>query len=704
VAKNKAAISAHPLFPAIVALWFAALLGLGSLVLPPVLFERAVTVTRIDSLLPMAAPPLGLTARLLIALAAAVVGAAIGVSLARRITAANRPVRTATGQAQARREYEERQSAKIRKPISAKEELRCETLAEPEEDGLPRPAPIPGRRRALAMQEDGGPSEYLQAVPLPGGEMDFGQIAAEVTATISDAGADPDVIAPAPAEQTHEDDALDLEQFVERQEPFEEQIVEETLSALRNQEPEADLAEPVVPVEQRQEFVPAAPLAEIEAQATEPMTFSKSAEIIATEASPETSQEPEPVPDSAPFAPPPAETASEPQLREFAEPPAAFADPVTDAEAEEVAEVQSFAPPVAPAPFADPVAAAIEEAEIVEPAEEPLVFSAPSLHRQPQAEPEETSETQADKESETDIVLPAFKPLALDLSLSDIPLPDVAEDSQLAAQPDEAEEDAGPPLSDLDIVGLAERLNRSLQRRLKQKALPIEAAEMNSSVEAKTFVEQPAQPFSMPQAFEPEDDELDEAILEDEELEESLQFAASEAPPAPVIPAALRPIELIFEEDLDAEEEALELGFPLMRKSSTSEGRPQFAAPELDEEEEAEDPDSVAENESYSSLLAMKSPFRPTEEFVRIEEPEEDFGEVEPAVVFPGSEPKPVAPEAELPAFAQPAKTEARPFANPSANGVTKLPPRPRTANDRAQAEQALRSALATLQRISGAA
>ena len=36
----KAPISAHPLFPAIVALWFAALLGVGSLVLPVVLFEK----------------------------------------------------------------------------------------------------------------------------------------------------------------------------------------------------------------------------------------------------------------------------------------------------------------------------------------------------------------------------------------------------------------------------------------------------------------------------------------------------------------------------------------------------------------------------------------------------------------------------------------------------------------------------------------
>ena len=37
--EEKAPISTHPAFPAIVALWFAALLGLGSLVLPAVLLE-----------------------------------------------------------------------------------------------------------------------------------------------------------------------------------------------------------------------------------------------------------------------------------------------------------------------------------------------------------------------------------------------------------------------------------------------------------------------------------------------------------------------------------------------------------------------------------------------------------------------------------------------------------------------------------------
>ena len=78
-------ISLHPAFPAVVALWFAALLGLGSMVLPVVLIERVVEITGLAALVPAASPPLGFMARGLIALASAVAGAAIGVAIARRV-------------------------------------------------------------------------------------------------------------------------------------------------------------------------------------------------------------------------------------------------------------------------------------------------------------------------------------------------------------------------------------------------------------------------------------------------------------------------------------------------------------------------------------------------------------------------------------------------------------------------------------------
>lgn len=80
-------ISRHPLFPAITALWVAALFGLGSMLLSPATIERLVGMTGLSATVPMAAPPLGGTARMLVALAmtgiGAIVGTLIGLRLAR---------------------------------------------------------------------------------------------------------------------------------------------------------------------------------------------------------------------------------------------------------------------------------------------------------------------------------------------------------------------------------------------------------------------------------------------------------------------------------------------------------------------------------------------------------------------------------------------------------------------------------------------
>ena len=79
-------ISSHPLFPAVVALWFGALFGLGSLAIRPGLIESAVLKTGLDLIVPAAAPPLGVTARILIALVMASAGAVVGAILAWRMT------------------------------------------------------------------------------------------------------------------------------------------------------------------------------------------------------------------------------------------------------------------------------------------------------------------------------------------------------------------------------------------------------------------------------------------------------------------------------------------------------------------------------------------------------------------------------------------------------------------------------------------
>lgn len=83
--RKQASISRHPLFPAIVALWFAALLGMGSFTLSTPLLETLVLAGNVDSLIPAAAPPLGVTARLLLALTLGSVGGIAGWFLALRL-------------------------------------------------------------------------------------------------------------------------------------------------------------------------------------------------------------------------------------------------------------------------------------------------------------------------------------------------------------------------------------------------------------------------------------------------------------------------------------------------------------------------------------------------------------------------------------------------------------------------------------------
>ncbi len=78
-------ITRHPLFPAIVGLWFAALLGMGSFVLSTSLLEALVLATHLDSVIPAAAPPLGVTARLVLAIGFGAIGGVIGWVLALRV-------------------------------------------------------------------------------------------------------------------------------------------------------------------------------------------------------------------------------------------------------------------------------------------------------------------------------------------------------------------------------------------------------------------------------------------------------------------------------------------------------------------------------------------------------------------------------------------------------------------------------------------
>lgn len=123
MSQNNRPLASHPAFRYMVALWFAALLGFGTYVMPAGVFERAVEATGLASILPAAAPPLGETARLLISAAAAVLGALLGLFVASR--------------------------AGSGEPSEADGEAEEIVLPDPE----PAPVSVEGRRRPLLVRE-----------------------------------------------------------------------------------------------------------------------------------------------------------------------------------------------------------------------------------------------------------------------------------------------------------------------------------------------------------------------------------------------------------------------------------------------------------------------------------------------------------------------------------------------------------------------
>jgi hypothetical protein len=82
-------VSAHPLFPAYMRFWFAALLGLSCLALHPAVLDRIVLASGIGAVIAAAAPPLDMGARIVLAVSLAVLGAVIGTVLARLVAPRN---------------------------------------------------------------------------------------------------------------------------------------------------------------------------------------------------------------------------------------------------------------------------------------------------------------------------------------------------------------------------------------------------------------------------------------------------------------------------------------------------------------------------------------------------------------------------------------------------------------------------------------
>lgn len=152
-------ITANPMFPFVTALWFATFLGLGSFAVAPVLLEGPVVALGIPAIIPAAAPPLGFTARVALALlmmgGGAIAGFLVGRWLGREKVAA--PART-----RAFGKPSDGSGFVVPRPINP-----AEDLGEPLDSPIAEEMPL--RRRALSLTEEPQLAMPSESAPLPGG-------------------------------------------------------------------------------------------------------------------------------------------------------------------------------------------------------------------------------------------------------------------------------------------------------------------------------------------------------------------------------------------------------------------------------------------------------------------------------------------------------------------------------------------------------
>ncbi|WBY17177.1 hypothetical protein PF049_03175 [Erythrobacteraceae bacterium WH01K] len=630
-AKGGAPISSHPAFPAIVGLWFAALFGIGSLVLPTGFFETVVVAIGLDAVLPAAAPPLGFTARAAIAVAAGALGLALGLFLARKVVAAQ-----ANSQERSRdlklKEEDRHPDAPAKRPISARKELGSEGLGpvtdpwkfedewEDEDDydsvdayddadddfdqddvdddfhvedrdgaaeTASGPAPVAGhvagrvagRRRALSVTDDSGPSDFLMNAPLPG---------------------------------RNPDEPLELE--VLELEPMSEDVTED--DAARN-----DFAQDIEAL--RNDDAPAA--------------FTSN-----------------------------PETAAKPTHEEFAPREEEHSMTPSDPEPANAAASSSVVAP------SDRALSDLGMAELVERFASALQAKATRDEEAAKAKPQ------------------AYPAVAVDTGAN--PFADRAAE----LDPDGQGFAGARPFAAPPVATAHEPMP---QAGLETEPAP-ETAEFDTPAPAET--EAP-----MPMVFRPAGS-LHSGEADDQNAATPSPFGNPDA-----VPSALQPVGL--DDDGEDDEDAdlpLSINFAAHRDfaplpAGDDNGSVPFAQPspfsadeglELDEEEE--------DNDAYSSLLSMKSRLA-GQEFARVDETEDDFGDApEPVVTFPGQESVEAQTAPPSPA-AQPSAKQgaARPFDAPQAPPSSQpMPSARQSPADVSETERALREALEKLQRMSGAA
>ncbi|MBH0111563.1 hypothetical protein I5E68_01180 [Novosphingobium sp. YJ-S2-02] len=703
---KKQPITRHPLFPAIVGLWCGAIAGLCSIAVPTALIERLVSVTRLDSILPMAAPPLGATFRIACALAATALGAFVGGLLSRRLakpgTARSKVARKAR---KAAPETAPNTTAeRLRHRASSQEPVQPEIEAEGESEA----------EAALATSAEVEDAQQAQEQDVAEPQ----QFAAVTASARADETHEAEEVRKAPvapgildvSEFDLGEDEFDTGRFA-TEDPFAPLGNEPAIAAKIETPPattlpdfdEADFPEAnVARQDGAQVFVrndaPALPTASNEDDAFPAFLLAR-ADTSDGEAAEDISEHQEAIATAGPLH------GAQASLSELAH---------------RLGAIPSAG--VAPRPGFDLLAGSHGEVEA----------SAPdATDYAPRADMDGPEQDRADEDQTGEDRTGADR------------------DGGNAARRIAASE-----LGSLSHLELLERLALAMTRRraeieqaaFETQALAPEATEAALEGEADFVGEAyEAHAHDAIEGDEPEDDghqtaqyDVDASPNDADDFEaQPVQFLA-ETPSAldeqtgpdtsyDAVPAAMRPVDpTSFEEEDDdfalpgyIPPRHIGLARPLAPAAEADEGEAELAAtpvswrmpePALRADDSAEDQDEgEAEFESpedeleegYSSLLDLSRPSAPRQEFIRIEEP--DSEDIEPVVIFPGEEARRAA------SFARPGETVAALPRQPEASARNErrfdAPGREDgTRQDNAQTEQALRAALATLQRMSGAA
>ncbi|PEQ10692.1 hypothetical protein B2G71_21165 [Novosphingobium sp. PC22D] len=689
------------MFPAVVALWFGALFGLGSLAIRPALLEQAVLATGIDAVIPMATPPLGMTARILLALAMTGLGGVIGGLLAHRLFRPASPQR------------ERRRGA-----MPATEEIYEAELAQD-----PEAAPAsPGRRRALALKEDVTPHQnFGDTAPVPGegprilDVSEFELESFDEDAHYDDAPEDepdhdaaPAFLADEALSAGEEDEAFNLGAY--RHAPEDEALALTPASGPFPSEPRrvATPADAQVFHEPSTEFA-LSQRAESDDEAAAPAIRAAAGPHEATDARQMFDADPLSAlrNGAGPSSDANAEDDSRPAPETAPTPTSTLSNRLFEAYSRKItARTEQFSrAPDAPSPFESPAASPAPE-----PGARPLARLGLKRWEEPLAEDEDKTECDGafDLEEPNEPLFAEAAPApdtvssdeadeaaAAAMAANDTE-PQVASRLSLgaAAASGSNERIANAELDSLSPLELLERLAISMARRRAEREAarestnePSSAPEVTASApppEAQTFepIEQAASPEPTQPAAQAEPTEPDAQPETVEAREDRREFA----PLSPLggnkaIPAALRPVSFDDDDDSDALP-----GYVPPRHIGFAPRDAGAATAATADETASENDDEVLEA-GYSSLLDLSRP-PSRQQFVRIEEPESN-GEIQPVVVFPGEEPQTKARPRGAAAETSPPKDD---FA---------APPAAPARGDPDDTERALRAALATLQRMS---